>query len=226
MAGFIFCPMLSGRWLVVGIVLGMIIALLGLNLLTNTCYSLFLWTASGNDLPEKDDWQEYQFFISDLFTMWLFFLTMIAATPGYLLVLFFSAPTDILQQDIIQQQITDNIPLYYILLTLISVILFFPVLFLSCMESDSYFAILAEGTCRSLLRSTKIWLRFYGISLLLAILFCVIIGAISAMVRDRIFAGFAAAVPAAAIFLLLYARLLGRLGWALEEQGRLDDSDY
>ncbi|MDR1963790.1 MAG: hypothetical protein LBQ50_08425 [Planctomycetaceae bacterium] len=197
---------------------GVILIMLGLSLLANTCFSLFLWTTTGNDLPEKDDWQEYRLLESGSLTVWLFLLALLAVTPGYLL----QSHTAALPEQISDWSI-QNALLHLSFLTG-SLLLFFPVLFLSSMESGSYFVVIAKETCRSLIDCTGVWLRFYLISLLLSALFCFIVGLVS-IATNQVLVGFAVLIPVVSVFSIFYARFLGRLGWALEELARPDEEE-
>jgi DNA-directed RNA polymerase subunit M/transcription elongation factor TFIIS len=193
--------------------IGVVILMLGLSLLANTALSLFLLTTAGNDLPEKEDWMEYRLLESGSLAVWLALLTILAAAPGYLL----------LSHVIMPPEWTSELPVRSAMASVLllggSCILVFPVLFLSSMESGSYFIVLAKETCRSLIDNTSVWLRFYFMSFLLFALFCSIILVISFVIH-RIFIGISLLIPVWAFFSLLYARFLGRLGWTLEESAR------
>jgi DNA-directed RNA polymerase subunit RPC12/RpoP len=192
---------------------GVIILILGLTLLANTGYSLFLWTTVGNDLPEKEDWLEYRLLESGSFVVWLVLITILAASPGYLLLSHVAVSPEWMSE------LSVGSALVSVLLLLGSFILFFPVFFLSSMESGSYFIVLSKETGRSLINHTGVWLRFYIISFLLFALFCLIILIISLLIH-RLLIGISLLIPVWAFFSLLYARFLGRLGWTLEESAR------
>jgi DNA-directed RNA polymerase subunit RPC12/RpoP len=193
--------------------IGIVILTLGLTLLANTAHSLFLWTTVGNDLPEREDWLEYRLLESSSFAVWLALLTILAATPGYLLL----SHVMVLPEWTLELSV--RLAVVSVLLLIGSFILIFPVFFLSSMESGSYFIVLSKETCRSLINHTGIWLRFYFISFLLFALFCSIILLISIVIH-HLLTGISLLIPVWALFSLLYARFLGRLGWALEESTR------
>ncbi|MDR3199070.1 MAG: hypothetical protein LBU34_14480 [Planctomycetaceae bacterium] len=201
-AGPFLGTLLPGLFVVVSAPFGVLLLFLGLSLLSNTYLSLFLWTTVGNDLPEKDDWLEYRLLDSGSFTVWVFLLTILAVSPGYLLSSYIAKGT------------SEAVLLAFLLLG--SFMLFFPVLFLSSMESGSYFIVLSKETCRSLITNAGVWLRFYFISFLLLVLFCSIILFVSFTIH-HILTGFSLLIPVWSFFSLFYARFLGRLGWTLEE---------
>ncbi|MDR2757218.1 MAG: hypothetical protein LBC20_16090 [Planctomycetaceae bacterium] len=209
---------LSALFVVVSAPFGVVVLFLGLSLLANTCYSLFLWTTTGNDLPERDDWQEYRLLESGSLTVWLFLLTILAVTPGYLLSSYVMVPLEW------TSDLSIWLVLEFVLLLLSSFILFFPVLFLSSMESGSYFIVLSKETCCSLINNTGVWLRFYFVSFLLFALFCLIILIISYAIH-HVLVGFSVLIPVWSFFSLLYARFLGRLGWTLEESAHQLESE-
>jgi DNA-directed RNA polymerase subunit RPC12/RpoP len=217
-AGLIVAIILPIYWVMFSAPFGLIFFSLGISLLANTAHSVFLWTTSGNDLPEKDDWQEFRLLESGSFAIWLFLLAILAASPGYLLASSFPATSASPEQTI-------EIPLVSFLLGIFSLFVFFPIFFLSSMESNSYFMILAKGTCCSLFRCTGIWLRFYAVSFLLAAIFCAIIGLVLFFVQNNVLAGLAVVFSIGSVFSILYARFLGRLGWALEESSVSEDGD-
>jgi hypothetical protein len=200
--------------MVLSVPLGVIISILGLGLLANTAHNLFLWTTTGNDVPEKEEWMEFRLLDSWIFSVWLVLLTILAATPGYLLL-----SHAIVFPEWTLSGLSIRLAFVTVLLLFGSVILFFPVLFLSSMESGSYFVVLSKETCRSLINNTGIWLRFYFVSVLLFIFVCATILVISFVIH-HIFIGIFLLIPIGVFFSLLYARLLGQLGWILAESVR------
>ncbi|MDR2114953.1 MAG: hypothetical protein LBP87_01080 [Planctomycetaceae bacterium] len=201
---------LDALFVVVSAPFGVVTLMLGLSFLANTVYSLFLWTTSGNDLPERDDWQEYRLVESGAFSIWLFLLTILAVSPGYLLL------SSVVGSSEWASGLTIQSALLTVLFLIGSFILFFPVLFLSSMESGSYFIVFSKATYSSLINNIGVWLRFYSISFLLFALFCLIILIVS-LITPQLFVGISLLIPVWSFFSLLYARLLGRLGWTLEE---------
>ncbi|MDR1269738.1 MAG: hypothetical protein LBK82_09445, partial [Planctomycetaceae bacterium] len=201
---------LNALYVVLSVPFGVVTFMLGLSLLANTYHSLFLWTTIGNDLPERDDWQEYRLLESGSLAVWLFLLAILAASPGYLLLSSVSVIPEWTSNLSIRQA------LVAVSLLLGSFNLFFPVFFLSSMEAGSYFVVLSKETCRSLINYSGVWLWFYFISFLLSALFCLIILAVSLAI-PQILAGISLLIPIGSVFSLFHARFLGRLGWILEE---------
>lgn len=76
---------LPGLYVIVSMPIGLMLFVLAAGLLANTCHSLFLSTVSGNDRPEKDDWQDIYVGGSIAFAFWLIVLVVLAALPGLFL---------------------------------------------------------------------------------------------------------------------------------------------
>ncbi|MDR0338567.1 MAG: hypothetical protein LBI18_15960 [Planctomycetaceae bacterium] len=209
---------LAPLFVVVSAPFGVVILMLGLSLLANTWYSLFLWTTNSNDLPNREDWQEYRLLESGSFAVWLFLLAILAVSPGYLLLSSISTVSEWTTNLSIESAIVS------VLLLSGSFILFFPIFFLSSMEAGSYFVVLSRETCRSLINNLGIWLRFYFISFCLFVLFGFIIF-LASLIISQILMGIALLIPIWSFCSLFYARFLGRLGWALEESAHQENHD-
>lgn len=218
---FVVGTLMPGLWIVVSAPFGVFTLLCAGSLLANTATSLFLWSTTGNDLPESDDWLEYHLTESLPLTVWLFFVAILSAFPGYWLG----------HQLPLSEEITAFEMLRNFTLAVLSLGLFFPIFYLSSMESGSYFVLLAKETLRSIFRHSGPWFRFYGISLLL-----VAFTGFAFYVSEKIAFHFmeewhafyffmALFFPAFALAGLVYFRLMGRLGWVLEERAREED-DY
>ncbi|MBI3838406.1 MAG: hypothetical protein HY288_10800 [Planctomycetia bacterium] len=89
-------------------------------------------------------------------------------------------------------------------------VVFFPILLLSAMESDSFFAPYSPAVLRTLVRLWLGWLLFYLITtpLTLAWLLLTGLGLAEAPYVTSFVSG-----PALAAIMLIYARLLGRVAW-------------
>ncbi len=216
-AGYGIGMLLPGLWGVISGAFGTYCILMGLGVMANTCHNLFHWTASGNDVPYKDEWIEYQFVDSNVFAVWLFLVAILAATPGYFVT---EALTDL--RPAAENNMADMLRDFFILLA--SFWLFFPILFLSSMESGSYFMLLAPGTLRSIPYRTGVWIRFYLLTGLMAVLL-VTLGHVSAFYVTSALMFFLLPLPLFTLFTLLYFRLMGRLAWTLEELNRQDIDD-
>ncbi|MBX9789340.1 MAG: hypothetical protein K2Y37_10535 [Pirellulales bacterium] len=90
-----------------------------------------------------------------------------------------------------------------------------PVLLLSALESGSALLPFSGPILRSLARLSWAWLLFYGLT---AALMTPIAGALALAITPYYWWGCLAAGPLVAAYLLLYARLLGRLGWLVTER--------
>jgi predicted Zn finger-like uncharacterized protein len=94
----------------------------------------------------------------------------------------------------------------------ISSLLLFPILFLSALECDSFFLPWSPGVWKSLVRLAGTWLAFYLVSTLL--LGGWFVGSLFLLGQSP-YGGVVLVGPALAAVMLIYARLLGRLGWRL-----------
>lgn len=106
---------------------------------------------------------------------------------------------------------------------LIGVIFLFPVFFLSCMETDSLFALLSKNVYRSFKKIIGFWIKFYFFSILLVAfsLFAATILLLAvAKNTDSFWFIFFASVFATFLFSItpmFYLRVLGRLAWIIQE---------
>lgn len=84
-----------GLYVIVSMPIGLMLFVLAAGLLANTGHSLFLSTVSGNDMPQKDDWQDIYVGGSIAFFGWLAVLVVVAALPGFFLSFVFSPLSDV-----------------------------------------------------------------------------------------------------------------------------------
>ncbi len=94
----------------------------------------------------------------------------------------------------------------------ISSVVLFPILFLSALECDSFFLPWSPSVWKSLVRHAGAWLAFYVISTPLLAGWSV--GSLFLLGQSP-YASVVLLGPALAAVVLIYARLLGRLGWRL-----------
>lgn len=238
--------MLPGLFIYVGISIGFVLFLSTLAVLSDSCQSLFLWTASGNDSPETESWPDFSPASSLAGAIWLFFMLILAATPGALLG---TALTDgaVWDEMISQMHKTpeqlENSPSTLSATAVLTVILvrffligisagfFFPILYLSCMENGSHFAPFSKQIAGSFLYETGAWLRFYLATFFLAFTAGAlhILSQISFWLEwekpiDFVFFVVCNVVIGTYVA-LIYFRLLGRFAWVLEDASRRNETD-
>ncbi|MDO4586648.1 MAG: hypothetical protein Q4C95_05040 [Planctomycetia bacterium] len=106
---------------------------------------------------------------------------------------------------------------------LIGVIFLFPVFFLSCMETDSLFALLSKNVYRSFKKIKGFWIKFYFFSVILVAfsLFAATVLLLAvAKNTDSFWFVLFASVFATFLFSItpmFYLRVLGRLAWIIQE---------
>jgi len=171
----------------------------------------YSFTSSGMD--EEEFQGELVLFDYFIYALWIVTFSFVAVLPGWFFGHFLAQLLGFSNDYAVTGVLL-------IVMMRISHWLFFPIFFLSSMESGSMLAILAKNTILSLYRQSYAWLRFY---LLTAVLFLL---ADLCLVGALWFAS-AEAPVGIAIFLFLVAiqslfffRLLGRLAWLLEETDR------
>ena len=160
-------------------------------------------TSSGMDEGEfRGEIALADYFINGL---WLFMFSSIAAVPGFLFGNLFAADSLLIG-----------------VMMRVSHWFFFPICFLSSMETGSMFAVLAKNTMASLFRQPFAWFRFYSLTGILSILadLC-LVGALWLDSTGSLF------LVTLTLFFFLFGiqslfffRLLGRLAWLLEETDR------
>ncbi|MDD3586868.1 MAG: hypothetical protein PHQ75_06760 [Thermoguttaceae bacterium] len=170
-------------------------------------YSLYVFavTAEGDD--KMEEWPEFNFIGGFGQFLWLVLLILMGGTPGYFVGLVSGCPTA-----------------GFILSTLF----FTPVLFLSCMETDTLFTLITPSIARSLFVLWKGWLLFYCAS---AVLFLATVAsgvftlwAIQKFECSRLIVLVATVIVASLFSLapIIYLRFLGRLGWMIAQERRLN----
>jgi DNA-directed RNA polymerase subunit M/transcription elongation factor TFIIS len=209
--GIIFSVVLPGLFFVISAGFGCIIVLHGLMFLADTFYTLFTVTMVGNDLPEKEDWNNFNFFEFGSIFIWLALLSILATLPGYLLLSYLNNLLEITSE-----YFSNNSTLLSALIIYGSNLLLFPILFLSSIENNSSFAVVGKTTCRSLISCAGVWLRFYFISILMSVCCCAILITL-ANLTDNPLITIVLSIPAWSTSAILYARFLGRLSWTIEE---------
>lgn len=244
-SAILLSALLPGLFIYVGISIGFVLFLFTLAVLSDSCQNLFLWTSAGNDSPETEDWPDFSPASSLAGAAWLFFILILAATPGALLgtVLTDGAVWDemMVQMHKTPEQLENSpstlkpgavltVILIRFALIGISAGFFFPILYLSCLETGSYFTPFSKQVISTILYETGAWIRFYGASFLLAFTAGVL------HVLSQIPYGLEWEKPVDFIFFvvcnvmiatfgaLIYFRLLGRFAWLLEDISRQNDS--
>lgn len=170
-------------------------------------YSLYVFDATAEGDDEMQDWPEFNVIGGFGQFLWVALLIIISGTPGYFVGLVTGVPTAGF---------------------LISSLFFTPILFLSCKETDTLFTLITPSITRSLVSVWKGWGLFYCAS---GILFFVTVAAgVCTLWRIQVFecAGWIvllASVVVSALFSfapMVYLRLLGRLGWMIAQERRLN----
>ncbi len=180
----------------------------------STPYTLHIFTETASGADKFEDWPEYSFLGGLGQFLWLCALIMIGGIPGAAL---FSV-----------------LHLSSLVGFIFSTAFLTPIFFLSCMQTDTYFTLLTKDVARSLKRVRKSWTCFFGIT------YAFVFGTIAVVVLNIWIAVHNYVVPNpgekanignavfAAVFLslaisyipALYARILGRLAWIIEDDVR------
>ncbi|MGL4593758.1 MAG: hypothetical protein ACRCUY_03400 [Thermoguttaceae bacterium] len=198
-------------FVVIGVICALGFSIPAIAILGQMSQILFSNSSAGNDKSTGDDWMSDHFLDGCGFTLWFPAVFVVAMLPGY----FISYCTSTTSGEI-YNNVYDLF--YNVLLIFGSGVLFFPIMFLSSMETSSVFGLLAPGTCGSLRRFPFLWLRFYCLSGIL----CILALAAAEIVYTVIPISFLIPIliTIAIITHLLYIRLLGRLAWTIEERFR------
>ena len=165
-------------------------------------------TSSGMDEGEfKGEIAPADYFINGL---WLFMFSSVAAVPGFLVGNLFAADA-----------------LLFGVMMRVSHWFFFPISFLSSMETGSMFAVLAKNMMASLFRQPFAWFRFYFLTGILSILADLCLMGVLFMVALWLDSTDSMFLVVLTLFFFLFGiqslfffRLLGRLAWLLEETYR------
>jgi len=93
---------------------------------------------------------------------------------------------------------------------LVSTMIFFPILLLSAMESDSFLLPFSPPVLSTLRRYWQGWLLFYLLTTAMLLAWCIPFGAV---LTTAPYAAIVVSGPVLAAMMLIYARWLGRLAW-------------
>jgi DNA-directed RNA polymerase subunit M/transcription elongation factor TFIIS len=203
------CAML---WWRVLIGLFSMIFLVGFIWLADTFYTVFLFTFVGKDLPDKEDWNDFRPVEYGLIFFWLIFLVFVSSLPGFVAVYLIDLPPVQTPMNMIAVSIISAF------FAQVSIVVFFPILFLSTIESNSPFLFFSKTIYGSLITCFEYWFLFYIWSFLLFAMFIFFpIWSKHYLLLSDAF-GSILTIIFWTILLILYARLLGRLGWIIEER--------
>ncbi|MCL2709953.1 MAG: hypothetical protein FWE95_03645 [Planctomycetaceae bacterium] len=168
---------------------------------------LYNFTSGGMDEGEfQGEIAPFDYF---LMGFWLFLFSFVATLPGCFI-------GNILTQAL-------GAPFLTYVMIRISHWLFFPICFLSSMESGSMLALLAKNTLVSLVRQPFAWLRFYLLTGVLFVLsdLCLVFAEMWLQGSEiGFYILFTFFFCLFAIQSLFFFRLLGRLAWLIEETDR------
>ena len=214
----------SGVWATEGHPIGVIITgpfvflmcVAALGYLVSFAVQFYGITSSGMDEIEfEGELVPFDYFITGL---WLLTFLFVSVLPGLLI-------GNILCQSL--DLITDSpVTAFLVIYVMIRVshLLFFPIFFLSSMESGSMFALLAKNTIISFWHQPFAWFRFYLLTGMLFVFFdlCFIFAPICLAPNNNLMSCVLIAVFffLFAVQLLFFFRLLGRLAWLIEETDR------
>lgn len=171
-------------------------------------FQIFSDTASGSD--KISEWPEFSFFGGMTDFLWVVVLVILAGAPGAI--------------------VFQLLGVDYTIGMTISSTLIAPAFFLSCMQSDSRFALLTKEVCASFKHKPLSWIVFSGISFIF--LFGTLALALAALsfaveVNDNPEPMYGRVAIISAVLSLcftfipaLYLRFLGRLAWIIEDDGR------
>jgi DNA-directed RNA polymerase subunit M/transcription elongation factor TFIIS len=212
--GIIIIEIFAGLLLVIVGWLGITAIVFGLLYHADTFYTLFFCTLMGGNYPESEDWREFKIVDFGSLTIWLFILVIFSSFPMYCCIsLFLNGRIGLLDLQVIA---ANEMILTVILLFGGSMLFFFPIFFLSCIENNASFLIFGRVICYSLISCIGVWFRFYFISFLISLIFGLLIYMMITVVSQYIFWNMV--TPIFVIFSMIYARYLGRLGWTIEER--------
>ncbi|HBT76419.1 MAG TPA: hypothetical protein DEB39_05720 [Planctomycetaceae bacterium] len=204
-------------------------------------YAMSLFTASAGGDDEWGETAEYDYVSGVGLAAWIISLSLTATIPGFLTVpaapLLVPGTVDQFDQGgpYVSMKEMDGMPLDHPLVIAylamrLSHWLIFPILFLGCMESGSFFNPISFNVFRSLAATPLRWGTFYLLSFFVLLLPEVLAWPTGFVQHSPILFGVAASFLVAlfAMIVLLYFRLLGRHAWALmiaEEMRRAEDED-
>ncbi len=180
----------------------------------STPYAFHIFTETANGADEFVEWPEYSFLGGLGQFLWVGVLIAIAGIPGAILFKFLHLSSAV------------GFAFSATLLT--------PIFFLSSMQTDALFTFLTKDVARSLKKAAKSWLCFYGVT------YAFFFGSIALAVFDIWLAvnnyvkpnvgekphlqnvAFVALIFSIALSYIpaLYARILGRLAWIIEDDAR------
>ena len=163
---------------------------------------VFSATAAGDD--RIDDWPELNMMGGIGQFLWLILIVFFGGIPGYLLFSLFDLP---------------------IVGFIFGAIFLSPIIFLSCMETDTLFTPISPNIFKSLLLAARSWRQFYLISMILYIFavcaMTLLLWEIVWMDEENKVSVFAVSFQLALLFSILpiiYLRYLGRLAWVVQEK--------
>ncbi len=221
-----------GLFWVVGLAFAGIVFSLWGGIHTHYCMSIFGFSTDGSD--QFDEWSDFVLLDSLGSALWMFCLTLVAAAPGLFIANLL--PGKAISEGVTQTgdpilQLNSLVIIRDFLFMQMSWIALFPVFFLSCMETGSFFTVLAKNTIQSLLRHTGLWIRLYLLSASLFLIPELAYAAFYAALRN-VLGDVLLSVGCSVLFFgfvclatLIYFRLLGRFGWILEETARQEEED-
>jgi DNA-directed RNA polymerase subunit M/transcription elongation factor TFIIS len=183
------------------VLFGFLLFFCGLLYISQAAQSIFLYSAAGVTKPTQEDFSNFVPTEAAATVFWLLMLLILAATPGHFAGEFFFPQSD-----------SPDSPFRFLLMAFTAALIF-PIFYLSCAETNSYFEMLAKGTLSSLISRPFAWIRFYFFSLLLLGIpfsLLLVIEQFLGSVLLLLVAG-----PFLAAGIVLYFCLLGCLGFVL-----------
>ncbi|MDR1053333.1 MAG: hypothetical protein LBL39_04080, partial [Planctomycetaceae bacterium] len=166
----------------------------------------------GKDLPDKEDWNDFRLVEYGAIFFWLIFIVFVSSLPGFVAVYWIDLPPVQTSMNMIAVSIISAF------FAQVSIVVFFPILFLSTIESNSPFLFFSKTIYGSLITCFEYWFLFYIWSFLLFAMFIFLpIWTMFYFLLSDTF-GSILTIIFWTILLMLYARLLGRLGWIIEER--------
>lgn len=163
---------------------------------------VFSATAAGDD--RIDEWPELNMMGGIGQFLWMILIVFLGGVPGYLLFTFFDLP---------------------IVGFIFGAIFLSPIIFLSCMETDTLFTPVSPNIFNSFFLVSRAWRRFYLISVTLYIFavcaMTLLLWEIVWVNEENQVSVFAVSFQLALLFSVLpiiYLRYLGRLAWVVQEK--------
>ena len=224
---------LPGLFVIVSLAFGGMLLLLWGSFQTNLCWSVFHFSTDGND--EFDEWIEFVLVGSFGLWLWLFSYSALAGTPGLFIASFLPGERFVQYTTGAGETIGGENPAAVAIRDFIFICLshwiFFPLVFLSCMATGSYFTPFSVKTFQTLVRYTGIWMRFYGLAATIVLLPQLAYIGLFYLVGWLVGFEYLSIpfVPLGFLFFnffsILYFRLLGRFAWVIEESIRREKAD-